>query len=79
MSLISFFKKKGKVENKEERKESFESIKDEKIKNEKYFCCSKCRQRILISLNPNNFSLSYNCQNNHKESNIKYNKFYSEK
>ena len=80
MSLISFsfFKKKRIIENKEEKKESFETIKDDDIKNENYFCCSKCRQRILISLNPINFSLSYNCQNNHKESNIKYNKFYSE-
>ena len=78
MSLISFFKKKRIVENKEERKESYGTIKDESKKNENYFCCSKCRQRILISLNPINFSLSYNCQNNHKESNIKYNKFYSE-
>ena len=78
MSFISFFKKKRIEGNKEEKKESFETIKDENIKNENYFCCSKCRQRILISLNPTNFSLSYNCQNNHKESNIKYNKFYSE-
>ena len=78
MSFISFFKKKRIVENKEEGKESFETIKDDNIKNENYFCCSKCRQRILISLNPINFSLSYSCQNNHKESNIKYNKFYND-
>jgi len=78
MSLISFFKKKRIVEKQEERKESFETIKDENIKNENYFCCPKCRQRILISLNPNNFSLSYICQKNHKESNIKYNNFYNE-
>jgi len=78
MSFISFFKKKKSVEKKEERIESFETVKDDNIKTENYFCCSKCRQRILISLNPINFSLSYSCQNNHKESNIKYNKFYNE-
>ena len=65
--------KNGDLKYEEERKESLETI-----KNENYFCCSKCRQRILISLNPNDFSLSYKCQNNHEEPNIKYNKFYNE-
>ena len=41
-----------------------------------FFCCPKCQERIMISLNPVNFKLSYNCENNHKESNLDYNIFY---
>ena len=41
-----------------------------------FFSCPKCDERILITLNPINFSLSYNCLNNHEERNLDYNIFY---
>ena len=41
-----------------------------------FFSCPKCDERILITLNPINFSLSYNCENNHEERNLDYNIFY---
>ena len=41
-----------------------------------FFSCPKCDERILIALNPINFSLSYNCENNHEERNLDYNIFY---
>ena len=47
-------------------------------KNENdYFCCPKCKERILISLDPLNYSLSYICENKHEETKIDYNFFYS--
>ena len=44
-----------------------------------YFCCPKCKEKILISLNPSNFSVSYNCENNHNETNLDYNFFYNKR
>ena len=41
-----------------------------------FFSCPRCDERILITLNPINFSLSYNCENNHEERNLDYNIFY---
>lgn len=60
--------KKKKINQKDETK--FNNTKDN------FFCCPRCKERILIALNPSNFSLSYNCENNHKETNIDYCNFY---
>ena len=79
-SLISLFKKnkeKSDIDSKE--KSTFKTIEEEDSLNDKFFCCPKCNQRILISLNPLDFSLSYSCKNNHTESNINYNNFYNNK
>ena len=78
--LKSFFGKTEKIlkNNTIKLSNTFKTIEDD-LTNEKYFCCPKCKQRISIVLNPENFSLSYNCQNNHKESNINYNIFYKNK
>ena len=46
---------------------------------DRFFCCPKCKERILISLNPSNFSLNYNCDNDHEETNLDYNSFYQSK
>ena len=79
-SLISLFKKnKEKSDKNPKDNNSFKTIEGEDSLNDKFFCCPKCNQRITISLNPSNFSLSYNCINNHTESNINYNNFYNNK
>ena len=70
--FISLFKRKGKKQPiKNERKFKANH-------NNNYFCCPKCNKGLYISLDPNSFSVSYRCQNNHKESNIKYKNFYND-
>ena len=83
---ISFSSKSGHNSNKHTKinqkdKLIFNSNDGSILKNDinNYFCCPKCKEKILISLNPLNFSLSYNCQNNHKEINLDYNIFYSKR
>ena len=85
-NIISLFTKAGpnstkytKINQKDEFK--FNSIDHTILKNDEnpYFCCPKCKESILISLNPLNFTLSYNCKNNHKENNLDYNIFYSQR
>ena len=79
-SITSLFNNKQKDNNgsNSENNNYLKAI-DNDILNNKFFCCPKCKKKISISLNPANFSLSYNCQNAHKESNISYNFFYKEK
>ena len=58
------------------RKRKKQPIKNKKkfksANNNNNFCCPKCNKGIYISLDPTNFSVSYKCQNNHEESNIKF-------
>jgi len=69
---LNIFKRKGKKQPMKNEK---------KIKannNNNYFCCPKCNKGLYISLDPTSFLVSYKCQNNHRESNIKYNNFYND-
>ena len=72
---MSLFKKTEEILSKKKKINQKEEM---KLNNNKdnFFCCPRCRERILISLNPSNFSLSYNCENNHKETNLDYCNFY---
>ena len=73
--MISLFKKTEEILSKKKKINQKEEM---KLNNNKdnFFCCPRCKERILISLNPSNFSLSYNCENNHKETNLDYCNFY---
>ena len=73
--MMSLFKKTEEILSK---KKTINQKEEMKLNNNKdnFFCCPRCRERILISLNPSNFSLSYNCENNHKETNLDYCNFY---
>ena len=73
--MISLFKKTEEILSKKKKINQKEEM---KLNNNKdnFFCCPRCKERILISLNPSNFSLSYNCENNHKEKNLDYCNFY---
>ena len=79
--LISLSKKTEKILKRAKKTQIIEedNIQSNNTINNDYFCCPKCKERILIKLNPENFSLSYNCENNHKESNIDYNNFYNKR
>ena len=80
-SLMSLFKKTEKNSKNQPaapQNINFKTI-DGNLDNDKYFSCPTCKERISIILNPTNFSLSYNCKNNHKESNINYSNFYKDK
>ena len=72
---MSLFKKTEEILSK---KKTINQKEEMKLNNNKdnFFCCPRCKERILISLNPSNFSLSYNCENNHKETNLDYCNFY---
>ena len=77
-NLITLFKKteelltKKKKINQNEDKENITTDKN-------YFCCPKCKEGILISLNPKNFTVSYKCKNNHQETKLDYNLFYNDR
>ena len=71
-SFISFFKRKG------EKQPIKNETKFIDANNNNNFCCPKCNKGIYISLDPNNFSVSYKCQNDHEESNIEYKNFYND-
>ena len=73
-SFFSIFKKNEKNLKNQPPQQALKTI-----DNNKFFVCPKCKQRISIILNPTNLSLSYTCKNNHKETNINFNNFYSEK
>ena len=77
-SFMSFFKKTEKNLKNQPTEQTLKTI-DANFDDDKFFACPKCKQRISIKLNPTNLSLSYTCKNNHKESNINFNNFYSEK
>ena len=81
-NLFSFLTKTGKISNNEKTnpKDYIKIYSNDKPSfNNDYFYCPKCKERVLITLNPSNFNLSYNCENNHKEYNIDYNIFYNKK
>ena len=76
----SLFKKTDEIIYKRKKLNQYEQIKnpeDNESNNNDYFCCPKCKERILISLNPSNFTVSYNCENNHEETHLDYNFFYN--
>ena len=77
-SFMSFFKKTERILNNQPPHQTLKTI-DGNLHDDKFFACPKCKQRISIKLNPTNLSLSYTCKNNHKESNINFNNFYSDK
>ena len=78
--MTSLFKKKERnIKNPPLEIKNIVKVKEDNSLNNKYFCCPKCKEKISISLNSDNFSLSYNCKNNHKESNINFNNFYNNK
>ena len=76
--MMPLFKKTEDILNKKKKINHRDEIKynNKNLDKDDYFCCPKCKERILISLNPENFSLSYDCENNHKETNLDYNIFY---
>ena len=86
-AIINLFRKSQKnqipeqIPIKIEQKDSFKVLED--ISNANYknklFCCPKCKQKAILTLNPKDFTISYNCQNNHNMSNINYITFYNDK
>ena len=65
--------KKKKINKKENK------IDYNKLDKEHYFCCPKCKEKLLISLNPSNFSLNYHCENENNGTNIDYYSFCQNK
>ena len=76
-NLITIFKKTEEIFTKKKKINQKEET-DNPMNDKNYFCCPECNERILISLNPSNFSLSYKCSNNHKET-LNYNTFYNKR
>ena len=80
--MMSLFKKTEDILSKKKNinhKEDIKYINNNKFNKDDFFCCPKCKERIIITLNPSNFSLSYNCENNHTETNLDYCTFYQNK
>ena len=77
-NLISLFKKTEAILTNKRKINQIKEI-DNILNDNSHFCCPRCKEQILITFNPNNFSVSYNCINNHKETNLDYNIFYNER
>ena len=87
-AIINLFRKSHKIPIQSQSpvkikpKDSFKSIEgldDNYLTKNKVFCCPKCKQKAILTLNPKNFTVSYDCQNNHNQSNINYITFYNDK
>ena len=77
-NLITLFKKTEEILTRKKKINQNEDKENITIDNS-YFCCPRCRERILITLNPKNFTVSYKCKNNHQETKLDYNLFYNDR